>query len=90
MSGFDRNLTDKFNWLRGLNGQFFALFGMLNLGLYGAHFFMTKEQYDYHFSYGGFIPRMFTPFKAMAGSDVFANVMWTAPALIGCNFYLLA
>lgn len=51
---------------------------------------MTKEQYDYHFSYGGFIPRMFTPFKAMAGSDVFANVMWTAPALIGCNFYLLA
>lgn len=46
---------------------------------------MTKEQYDYHFAYDGKVPRMFTPFKAMMGSDTLANVIWTAPVLIGLN-----
>jgi hypothetical protein len=32
---------------------------------------------------------MFTPFKAMAASDVLTNVLWTAPSLIGLNLYLL-
>ena len=89
LSGFDRMLVDKLNLVSGLNGKFFALFGLLNLGLYGASFIMTKEQYDYHFSYNGIIPRMFTPFKAMAASDTLANVIWTAPSLIGVNLYML-
>ena len=46
---------------------------------------MTKEQFDYHFAYDGKVPRMFTPFKAMAATDVFANLAWTAPVLIGLN-----
>lgn len=83
-------LLDKLNLVKPLNGTFFALFGVVNLMLYGASKIMTKEQYDYHFSYTGYVPRMFTPFKAMAASDVLSNVIWTAPALIGGNLYLLS
>ena len=31
---------------------------------------------------------MFTPFKAMMGSNTFANVIWTAPSIIALHFYL--
>jgi hypothetical protein len=31
---------------------------------------------------------MFKPLKAMVGSDTLGNVVWTAPTLIGLNFYL--
>ncbi len=88
LSGFDRMLADKLSWAR-LNGNWFAFFGVGNLLAYGAHFFMSKDNYDYHFSYTGLLPRMFGPIKAMMGSDVLANVIWTAPSLIGLNYYML-
>lgn len=81
-------LMDKLQWTR-VNGNWFALFGICNLMAYGAHFFMTKDQYQYHFSYDGQIPRLFKPVKAMMGSDTLANVIWTAPTLIGLNYYML-
>jgi len=31
---------------------------------------------------------MFTPFKAMIGSNTFANAVWTAPSIIALHFYL--
>lgn len=89
MTGFDRMLYDKLSYLR-LGGHFFALFGAANLALYGASLFMTKEQYNYHFSYNGVVPRMFTPFKAMAAADTLSNVIWTAPTLIGLNYYMMS
>ena len=88
LSGFDRMLVDKLKWVPALNGNFFALFGLLNLGLYGLSLFATKEQYRYHFGYDGMVSRLFSPIKAMAASDQLANVLWTAPSLIGFNLYL--
>lgn len=81
-------LADKLSWVPALNGNLFALFGLLNIGFYGLSLLITKEQYRYHFSYEGVVPRLFTPLKAMMASDVFANVVWVAPTLIGCNMYL--
>jgi hypothetical protein len=31
---------------------------------------------------------MFTPFKAMLGSNTLANAIWTVPSIIGVHFYL--
>lgn len=81
-------LLDKLKWVPNLNGNFFALFGLLNLGFYGLSLFITPEQYRYHFSYDGVVPRLFNPLKAMMASDQFSNVVWTAPSLIACNMYL--
>ena len=88
LSGFDRMLMDKLKFVPGLNGNFFALFGVLNIGLYGLSHLISKEQYKYHFSYDGLSGRLFTPLKAMAASETMANVVWTAPSLIACNLYL--
>ena len=88
LTGFDRMLMDKLQWTR-INGHWFTLFGGLNLLAYGAHLFMNKDQYRYHFSYEGRIPRFFTPVKAMMGSEHLANVIWTAPSLIGLSLYML-
>lgn len=76
------------NWMR-MKGYWFALFGLGNVLAYGAHLFMNRDQYLYHFSYKGYPARMFKPFKAMMGSENLMNVMWTAPSLIALNLYLL-
>lgn len=88
LTGFDRMLLDKLSWAK-FNGHWFALFGVGNLLAYGAHFYMNRDQYLYHFTYKGYPARMFKPLKAMLGSDNLANVAWTAPSLIGLSYYLL-
>ena len=50
---------------------------------------MKKENYIYHFGYSAERPRFFKPIKAMVGSNNLLNIAWTAPALIGLNYYLL-
>jgi len=87
MTGFDRMLADKLNWLK-FNGHWFALFGGLNLFCYGLSLYMDRDMYLYHFGYSGYPARMFKPFKSMVGCDNIFNVLWTAPSLIGLNFYL--
>lgn len=86
MSGLDRTLLDKLNFA-GIQGYWFALFGIGNLAAYGLHLFLRQTNYQYHFAYKG-ESRMFTPIKAMLGSESLANVIWTAPSLIGLNIYL--
>lgn len=81
-------LLDKLNWAR-FNGHWFALFGVGNLLAYGASFVMRKDQYQNHFRYKGNPISSFKPLKAMIGSEQFANVVWTAPSLIGLSAYLL-
>lgn len=87
MTGFDRTLLDKLNFLR-IHGHWFALFGIANLLCYGASLLMDKDQYYYHFTYTTYPPKMFKPIKAMIGSDNLLNVAWTAPSMIFLNFYL--
>ena len=79
-------LYDKLAWTK-VHGWWFALFGIGNLVAYGAHLVMRKEQYQYHFAYKA-QSRIFSPIKAMLGSENLANVIWTAPSLIGLNWYL--
>ena len=87
-SGFDRMLLDKLNFT-GVQGYWFAAFGVANLLAYGLHLYMTPDRYNYHFAYKGEGGRsIFRPFKAMMGSDTLANVVWTAPTLILLNLYL--
>jgi hypothetical protein len=43
LTGFDRMLLDKLEWLGPLSGRFFALFGITNLLLFGASKVSTKE-----------------------------------------------
>jgi len=81
-------LLDKLKWAN-FSGHWFTLFGLLNLIGYGAHFIMNKDQYLHHFTYNGFGFKLFNPIKSMMGSQNFSNVIWTAPALIAVNFYLL-
>ncbi|CDW82825.1 UNKNOWN [Stylonychia lemnae] len=88
LSGFDKTLKDKLQWLM-VGGNWFLLFGVGNALAYGASLVMTEEQYLYHFSYKGDVPRMFSPIKAMLGSNTLANAIWTAPSLIALHFYLL-
>ena len=88
ITGFDRNLLDKFQWTH-FHGHWFALFGVLNVLAYGIHLFTKEKQdYIYHFGYTAEPRRIFKPLKAMIGSDSLGNVIWTAPTLIGLNFYL--
>jgi hypothetical protein len=88
ITGFERFLLDKFRWSH-FNGHWFALFGVLNLAAYGLHLFINnKQDYVYHFGYTASPRRLFKPIKAMVGSDNLLNVAWTAPTLIGLNFYL--
>ena len=87
MSGLDRTLIDKLSWF-GIRGHWFALFGVANLLGYGAHLLMPKDWFYYHFAYSTYPARMFKPLKSMIGSDNFWNVLWTAPSLIGLNFYM--
>jgi hypothetical protein len=61
----------------------------LNVAAYGLHLFTKEKQdYVYHFGYTASPSRLFKPIKAMVGSDNIKNVAWTAPSLIGLNFYL--
>ena len=87
MTGFDRMLMDKLSFLK-VNGYWFALFGVCNALAYGASLIMDSEWYRYHFAYKTYPARMFKPLKSMMGSDVLANVSWTAPTLIALNVYM--
>ena len=87
MTGFDRMVFDKLKWLN-FGGHWFAVFGVLNLLCYGLHLYSKRDNYLYHFAYTAEPPRLFKPIKAMVGSDNIYNVIWTAPSLIGLNFYL--
>jgi hypothetical protein len=80
-------LVDKLSWFK-INGNWFAVFGLLNLIGYGASLLMTKEQYRYHFAYANKPPKIFQPIKSFVGSEKLANVIWTAPSLILLNFYM--
>lgn len=44
MTGFDRMLSEKIRFFR-IGGWWFALFGLANIGAYGASLFMTPENY---------------------------------------------
>ncbi len=87
MTGFDRMVFDKLNWA-GVYGYWFAIFGVGNFLAYGAHLFMNREQYLYHFSYQTYPKKMFKAVKSLFGSEYLANIIWTAPSLILLNLYL--
>jgi len=87
MNGFDRMLVDKNNMFK-IGGWMFTLFGVANIAAYGASHLMTPENYRYHFAYEGERYSMSRFFKAMVGSNTFANVAWTAPTLIALNWYM--
>lgn len=87
MTGFDRMLLDKLRFFR-ISGWWFALFGLANVGAYAASLYMRPDNFQYHFGYRGEGSSLFTFFKSQFGSDRLANVSWTAPALIGLNWYL--
>ena len=89
MTGFDRMLLDKLSYFR-VNGYWFALFGIGNILAFGAHLIMPKDWYRYHFAYTAYPARLFKPLKSQLGSENLVNVAWTAPALIGLNWYLHA
>jgi hypothetical protein len=80
-------LIDKLSWFK-LGGYWFALFGIGNALAYGASLVMKKDWYRYHFAYTGESSSLFKPFKSMMGSENFMNVVWTAPSLIGLNWYM--
>ena len=87
-TGFDRMLLDKLNFT-GMQGYWFAAFGVANIVGYGLHLYMNKDRYNYHFAYTGTDGRStFKPLKAMIGSETLANIVWTAPTLILLNLYL--
>ena len=86
-TGFDRMLLDKLSYFH-MGGYWFALFGVGNILAYGASKIMNKDWFQYHFAYTGEGHSIFKAFKSMMGSDTFANVVWTAPSLIGLNWYM--
>lgn len=49
---------------------------------------MPKDNYRYYFAYTAEGHRLSQSMKAMMGSENWKNVIWTAPTLIGLNFYL--
>ena len=69
-------------------GWWFALFGVANAAAYGLSKFMPKDNYVYHFGYKGDRFSIFNFLKSQFGSNSFSNVIWTAPTLIGLNWYL--
>jgi hypothetical protein len=80
-------ILDKFRWAR-FHGHWFAILGALNLLGYGLHLYQSKDNYNYHFAYTSEGYKLFASFKSMMGSDNWKNIIWTAPSLIGLNFYL--
>jgi hypothetical protein len=86
-TGFDRMVLDKLSFFR-FGGYWFALFGVGNAVAYGASLLMNKDWYRYHFAYTAETSSLFRVFKSMMGSENFSNVVWTAPALIGLNWYM--
>jgi hypothetical protein len=86
-TGFDRMLGDKLSYFR-LGGWWFGLFGIANAAAYGLSLFMAKDNYNYHFGYRGEKFSIFNFIKSQIGSNTFANVIWTAPTLIGLNMFL--
>ena len=86
-TGFEKTILDKFKFF-GFHGHWFAIWGVLNLIGYGLHFLLPKDAYKYHFHYTAEGSKMFSPLKAMMGSDNWSNIVWTAPTIIGLNFYL--
>jgi hypothetical protein len=80
-------LMDKMSWFK-FNGYWFALFGIGNIVAYGASLVMKKDWYRYHFAYTGQGFSLSRTLKSMMGSDNLMNVAWTAPSLIGLNFYM--
>lgn len=88
-SGFERMVVDKFNWagLSHLSGLSFAIWGVLNLGVYGLSLVMSKESFNYHFMYTG-SGKFLQPLKAMMAANSISNVGWTAPSLILGGLFL--
>lgn len=86
-TGFERMLLDKFQWAR-FHGHWFAIFGALNLVAFGLHLYARPDNYKYYFGYTGQETRTTQVFKSLMGSENFLNVAWTAPTLIGLNYYL--
>jgi len=80
-------LVDKLSFF-GVGGWWFALFGLANVGAYGLSHLMAKDNYTFHFAYKGDRFSLFNFIKSQFGSNTFANVAWTAPTLIGLNWYL--
>lgn len=82
-TGFERMISDKTRWagVSGMGGLAFALWGVLNAGVYGLSFVMQKENWEYHFVYTG-SGKFLQPFKSMMASNDYRNVGWTAPSLI--------
>jgi len=85
-SGFDRMISDKIGWT-GINGHWFALFGVANLLGFGLSQVMERKNFEYYFAYKG-EGTFFQPFRSMIASDKFSNVVWTAPSLILGGAYL--
>ena len=86
-TGFDRMLSDKLSYFR-FGGSWFALFGVLNAFAFGASLFMAPDRYRYHFAYTGDRSSAVRALKSRLGGNNIANVGWTAPLLIGVNWYL--
>ena len=88
-SGFERMLTEKMRWSRGLinGGTLFAMFGVMNLVGYGLGMMIEEENHDYYFKYTS-QRRLFQPLKSMLASNNLLNVAWTAPVLIGGGMML--
>lgn len=80
-------LGDKISYFK-VNGHWFALLGVANALAYMANLFMSRDQFKYHFAYTAYPARMFKPLKSQIGSDTFANVIWTAPTLIGLSLFM--
>ena len=81
-------MLDKLNFFK-IKGHWFALYGFLNIICFGTSFLShSPEWYRYHFAFTTYPARMFKPVKCMMGSENFLNVIWTAPLLIGLNFYM--
>ena len=78
---------DKFRWAH-IHGNWFAIWGVLNLIGYGIHLYARPDNYNYYFSYTGEGYRLSQSLKSMVASDNWLNIAWTAPSLIGLNFYL--
>ena len=87
ITGFEKMTLKKVNFLR-VNGQYFALFGVANVGVYLLSKYMKRDSFEYHFQYKGEGQRAFLPIKSMVASDSIYNLGWTAPTLIGLSYFL--
>jgi hypothetical protein len=56
-------LIDKLRYF-GVNGWWFALFGLANVGAYGASLLMNTDNYKYHFGYRADRSSLFSFFKS--------------------------